>query len=203
MSRTVDGGASAPRPRRGVRRARVLGGVGVALAGAAAYALALFQPWKLWVDDVVDDAAPIGAVVVAAADAPVAPVTTVAPAQPVAPAATVAPVAPTPPQSSFVSRDHATSGRLVVLVGADGAVVVRFEGLDTSNGPDLKVYLSTNPPDGPEVAFDDEIVDLGRLRGNIGDQNYVVPAGVDLGRYASVVIWCDRFDSAFGAAPLT
>jgi len=45
-------------------------------------------------------------------------------------------------------------------------------------------------------------VNLGRLKGNQGDQNYPLPADVDLGRFASVVIWCDRFDSAFGAADL-
>jgi hypothetical protein len=66
----------------------------------------------------------------------------------------------------------------------------------------VKVYLSTNPIDGPEQAFDDDIVDLGRLQGNLGDQNYAVPAEVDLSRYRSLVIWCDRFNSAFGAAPL-
>ena len=71
------------------------------------------------------------------------------------------------------------------------------------NGPDLFVYLSTNPPDGPEGAFDDDFVNLGRLEGNVGSSNYVVPAGTDLSRYASVVIWCDRFNSAFGAAPLS
>ena len=53
-----------------------------------------------------------------------------------------------------------------------------------------------------EGTFDDDIANLGRLRGNQGDQNYDLPADVELGRFASVVIWCDRFDSAFGAADL-
>ena len=79
---------------------------------------------------------------------------------------------------------------------------VRLENLDTSNGPDLFVYLSANPFDGEEGAFDDDYVNLGRLQGNIGSQNYEIPANVDPFRYASVVIWCDRFNSAFGAAPL-
>ena len=64
------------------------------------------------------------------------------------------------------------------------------------------MYLSTNPPDGPEGEFDDDYVNLGRLEGNLGSSNYVIPVGTDLSRYASVVIWCDRFNSAFGAAPL-
>jgi len=101
-----------------------------------------------------------------------------------------------------MSIDHGTSGTVVLLEDAAGTRFVRLENLDTSNGPDLFVYISTNPPDGPEGQFDDDYVDLGRLEGNVGISNYVIPAGTDLSRYASVVIWCDRFNSAFGAAPL-
>jgi hypothetical protein len=103
---------------------------------------------------------------------------------------------------SFVSLDHATTGTVRVLELADGRRFVRLEGLETDNGPDLYVYLSTNPAAGPEGAFDDDHANLGRLEGNIGDQNYEIPAEVDPARFASVVIWCDRFDSAFGAADL-
>jgi hypothetical protein len=84
----------------------------------------------------------------------------------------------------------------------DGQVIVRLEGFETSNGPALYVYLSQNPAQGTEAAFDDVFVDLGALKGNIGDQNYLVPAGVDTTGFTSVVIWCDRFDAAFGAADL-
>jgi hypothetical protein len=54
----------------------------------------------------------------------------------------------------------------------------------------------------PKGAFDDAFHNLGRLQGNIGDQNYEIPADLSLDTYASVVVWCDRFDSAFGAADL-
>ena len=107
-----------------------------------------------------------------------------------------------PVGGSFVGIDHGTSGSVVLLQDPSGTQFVRIEELDTSNGPDLFVYLSTNPPDGPEGQFDDDIVDLGRLQGNVGNANYAIPAGTDVSRYASVVIWCDRFNSAFGAAPL-
>ena len=103
---------------------------------------------------------------------------------------------------TLVSLDHETSGDVRVVDSGGGRRVVRLEAFATENGPDLYVYLSTNPADGDEGAFDDDIVSLGRLKGNLGDQNYEVPAGVDLDRFASVVIWCDRFDSAFGAADL-
>ena len=108
-----------------------------------------------------------------------------------------------PVGGEFVAIDHSTTGAALLLQDPTGAVFVRLEALDTSNGPDLFVYLSSNPPDGPEGAFDDDYLDLGRLQGNVGSSNYAVPAGTDLSRYASVVIWCDRFDSAFGAAPLS
>jgi hypothetical protein len=137
----------------------------------------------------------------------VAPPTSALPTvtEPAAPPATLAPptAPPVPVGGEFVSLDHGTSGAVVLLQDASGAQFVRLENLDTSNGPDLFVYLSTNPPDGPEGDFDDDYVNLGRLEGNVGSSNYTVPAGTDLFRYASVVIWCDRFDSAFGAAPLS
>jgi hypothetical protein len=122
---------------------------------------------------------------------------------PVTPETTVAEtVAPAPLGGEFVGIDHGTTGTLVLPEDASGAQFVRLEDLDTSNGPGLFVYLSTNAPDGPEGGFDDDYVNLGRLEGNVGRFNYPIPTGTDLPRYASVVIWCDRFDSAFGAAPL-
>ncbi len=45
-------------------------------------------------------------------------------------------------------------------------------------------------------------MDLGVLAGNLGNQNYEIPSDVDVSRYSSVVIWCDRFDVPFGASPL-
>lgn len=103
--------------------------------------------------------------------------------------------------TSFVSIEHDTTGALVIAVNGDERFV-RLEDLSTTNGPDLHVYLSANPFDGDDGQFDDDFVDLGVLRGNIGDQNYALDPTVDLSAYRSIVIWCDRFDAAFGAAPL-
>lgn len=94
------------------------------------------------------------------------------------------------------------SGTARLLAMDDGSHLVRFEGLDTSNGPDLRVYLSAAPADGDEAAHDDDFVDLGDLTANRGDQNYAVPADVDVTRYRSVVVWCRRFSVGFAAAPL-
>jgi Electron transfer DM13 len=103
---------------------------------------------------------------------------------------------------SFRSLGHATSGRAVALRLSDGRRFLRLAELRTSNGPDLFVYLLAAAADAPRDSFDDDFVALGRLKGNQGNQNYQIPAGVDLARYSTVVIWCRRFTYAFGAAPL-
>jgi hypothetical protein len=175
------------------RRWPWVGAAGLVGAGAV-FVLVWFQPQKLFIDDRVDEAAP----------------TTSEPATPTGDPQAAPPTtadAPAPPDDlavgSFVSLDHGTSGSVRVLAIDEGARVVRLEGLDTSNGPDLYLYLTTNPAAGDEGAFDDDYVSLGRLKGNLGDQNYELPADIDLARYGTVVIWCDRFDSAFGAADLS
>lgn len=161
--------------------------------GLVAFALVWFQPQKLFIDDRIDEPAPVrGGVVKPAPGSPLEPNAEPGDAAPEVVAA-----------GSFVSRDHGTSGAVRILDVGDGARIVRLENLDTSNGPDLYVYLSTNAAGGEEGSFDDDYVDLGRLKGNVGDQNYELPSGTELERYRSVVIWCDRFDSAFGAADLS
>ena len=78
--------------------------------------------------------------------------------------------------------------------------------LDTSNGPVLKVWLSDAPlrtgKAGWHVFGVGQHVDLGRLKGNKGSQNYPIPPGVDVTRLNSVTVWCARFHVSFGAAPL-
>ncbi len=71
---------------------------------------------------------------------------------------------------------------------------LRFEGFESSNGPDLKVYLR---------AENGDFVSLGDLKGNIGDQNYEIPADVDISNFSIVDIWCERFGVGFGTAPLS
>ncbi len=221
MSEPLDVARPDERPRR--RRWTWLIGIGAPLLVVLVIALALFQPWQLFLDKTVDDAAPVGAAPVIPAPttsttatstteptattvtetAPptsTAAPTTAAPSTSAAPTTTMAP--PPPPASMFVSLDHSTSGSLLILQDADGRRFARIEELATDQGPDVFVYLSTNAIDGPEEAFDDDYVNLGGLQGNLGNQNYEIPTDTDLTRYRSLVIWCDRFDSAFGAAPL-
>ena len=103
---------------------------------------------------------------------------------------------------SFIDRSHPTEGSARVLGDGSGVRFLRLEDFRTDNGPDLNVYLSAAPPDAPAGAFDDDFVDLGDLKGNVGSQNYEIPAGLDLDRYSTVAIWCVRFGVVFGAADL-
>lgn len=102
----------------------------------------------------------------------------------------------------FRSLEHETTGRAELVRLADGRVFLRIEDLDTLNGPDLRVYLSEVPAGSDPHAYSEDFVDLGALKGNKGNQNYLVPKGVDLTRFKSAVIWCRRFSVGFGVAPL-
>jgi hypothetical protein len=106
-------------------------------------------------------------------------------------------------RGSFVDRSHPTTG--VATVVTDGTkTFLRFEDLRTDNGPDLFVYLSAGvTATSAAGALDDDFVELGKLKGNIGSQNYEIPSGTDLAKYKTVVIWCRRFSTAFGASDLT
>jgi len=159
-------------------------------AVVAAVVLVWFQPQKLLIDDREDEALPTASGTTEQRDAGRS--VTTAPAPDVRDIAT----------GSFISRDHTTTGSVRVIKLADGQRFVRLEGLSTDNGPDLYVYLSTTAADGDQGSFDDEFVSLGRLKGNLGNQNYNLPDDVVLDDWATVVIWCDRFNSAFGAADL-
>jgi hypothetical protein len=107
-------------------------------------------------------------------------------------------------RGSFRSLEHATSGAAVVLEVADGSRFLRLEDLRTSNGPDLRVILSDRAPSNSWYGYaDGDHVDLGGLKGNVGSQNYAIPAEVDLSRYRSALVWCRRFTVGFGVAPLT
>ena len=98
---------------------------------------------------------------------------------------------------TFVGRAHPTSGNALVLGDGSGQRFLRFEQFETDNGPDLNVYLVNSAAGGV-----DDFIDLGNLKGNIGDQNYEVPTDADLTVYDTVLIWCVRFASPFGEATL-
>ncbi|MGW0559852.1 DM13 domain-containing protein [Streptomyces sp. NPDC003016] len=174
----------------------------VVVAGVGLY---WFQPWKLWVDDTVRDELPVAAPATPPAAPAIPDTETTTPATPAAPSAPSIPR--TLASGSLISHEHRTTGTAKVIRLPDGSHTLRLENLDTSNGPDLHVWLTDAPVKegkaGWHVFDDGTYVSLGKLKGNKGDQNYALPTGLDLKGLTSVSIWCDRFDVSFGAAELT
>jgi electron transfer DM13 len=104
----------------------------------------------------------------------------------------------------FHSVAHETKGAATIHDLGAGHRVLRLTEFATSNGPDVRVYLvaATDAADN-ETVTKAGFVELGKLKGNEGDQNYDVPADLDLAKYRAVTIWCHRFGVNFATAPLT
>jgi len=181
-------------PRLIRRPAFLAAAAGVLLA--VGFAVYWFAPWNLVVDRTVEEALP-----------------SIAPAELVDDGAGDAAAdgdvgtddrgPATLSRGPFRSLEHATRGSALVVELADGSRLVRLEGLETSNGPDLRVILSSEAPQDDWHVYDDgELLDLGALKGNLGSSNYEIPDGTDLSDFQSVVVWCRRFSVGFGVAPL-
>ncbi|HWH77136.1 MAG TPA: DM13 domain-containing protein, partial [Candidatus Binatus sp.] len=106
-------------------------------------------------------------------------------------------------KGDFKGLAHETKGVASIYRLADGKRTLRLTNFETSNGPDVHVYLTAG-----EVAKGNDaikavgFIDLGSMKGNKGDQNYDVPADVDLNKYKNVAIWCARFGVNFAQAAL-
>jgi hypothetical protein len=166
----------------------VAAGLLVVVAGAGLY---WFQPWRLVTNTTVNES--------------LAPEPSVSESVPAS-----APAAPTPQvvlRGAFVTHEHETKGDVRVVRHPDGRHTLELVNLDTSDGPDLRVWLSDQPvregTSGWRVFDDGRWVELGKLKGNRGNQVYEIPADADLTALRSVSIWCKRFSVSFGAAALT
>jgi hypothetical protein len=164
-----------------MKRRNILGlvGLGVVLLGWA-----LFRPELLFIDKSINESFPSGTVVPTSAN-------------------TATPSAAPITMGLFRGIAHETKGTATIFQLAEGKRVLRLTDFVTSNGPDVRVLLVAAAD-----ATDNETVkaagylELGSLKGNMGNQNYDVPASVDLNKYRAVTIWCNRFSVNFGTAPL-
>jgi hypothetical protein len=136
-----------------------------------------FRPEKLWINQKVNDPAPFAS--------------------------------STDPQPLYTGRlegkAHQTSGRATIYRTSDGGQTLRLTDFTTSNGPDLHVVLMQADDANltKEIVTDQlDRVELGQLKGNQGDQNYDLPASIDLQKYNAAVIYCERFHAIFGVARL-
>lgn len=145
----------------------------IVLGGIAWYA---FRPERLFINQKVNESLPIAQA--ASATTPIA-------------------------AGEFHDGAHKTSGKTAIYEGQDGKRILRLTNFETSNGPDVHVYLVAAPDalDSQTVASAG-FIDLGSIKGNVGDQNYELPTDADLAKYRAVTIWCKRFSVNFGTAPL-
>ncbi|MFQ5946270.1 MAG: DM13 domain-containing protein [Anaerolineae bacterium] len=97
---------------------------------------------------------------------------------------------------------HRASGTATVYRLPSGHLSLRLEDFRVINGPDLHVILSAHSAPKNREQLGEDYVDLGRLKGNIGNQNYRIPSDLDISDYASVVIYCVPFHVVFGSAAL-
>ena len=126
-----------------------------------------------------------------------------APVAPAAEAAMDGPVALKSGQLEDADRFHKGSGGATLYRLQDGSAVLRLSDFRVTNGPDLHVFLTSHPePSGRDDVHSGDYLDLGKLKGNVGNQNYPLPASADPSAFSSVVIYCSPFHVIFSVASL-
>ena len=152
---------------------------GVILVVAGVVGWALFRPERLFVNAKVNESLPASTSASSTADTVLA-------------------------SGTFHDVAHTGKGLAAIHQLADGKRLLRFTNFETSNGPDVHVYLvAAGDATDSEMVKKAGFVEIGSLKGNIGDQNYELPADLDLNKYRAVTIWCQRFGVNFATAPLT
>ena len=165
------------------RRTAVIGLAAVAIVASGWYA---FRPERLFINKTVNESL------------------SVASTPALAMSASTEGASPTALASGhFHSNAHETKGVATIYRLTDGKQVLRLTQFETSNGPDVHVYLvAAGDVNDNATVKKAGFIEMGSLKGNRGDQNYDVPSGVDLTKYRTVTIWCRRFSVNFGSAPL-
>lgn len=119
-----------------------------------------------------------------------------------APTATPAgPVALAQGQFTRIDEVHQGTGSATIYRLPDGNQVLRFEDFEVTNGPDVFVLLDTAAEPNVATQFGEQI-NLGMLKGNIGNQNYDIPPETDVSQFKSVVIYCRQYDVVMSLATL-
>jgi len=102
-------------------------------------------------------------------------------------------------EGTFAGLAHPTGGVARVVETSTGRVLTLTD-FETDPGPDLYVYVTSGQTSGEDV---DGATQLARLKGNVGSQQYEIPAELDTSNGSTVVIWCRAFSVSFGAAQLS
>jgi hypothetical protein len=158
-----------------MNKRQIVIGVGIAAVALGWYA---FRPELLFVNKQVNEQFPTG---VSVANGPVSLA-----------------------KGNFKRLAHETKGVATIYQLAEGKKTLRLTEFETSNGPDVHVYLTTAEVEkGSDAIKIAGFIDLGSMKGNQGDQNYDIPTDIDLSKYKNVAIWCARFGVNFGLARLS
>jgi hypothetical protein len=103
----------------------------------------------------------------------------------------------------FHAVAHSGTGRATVYRLQEGSYALRLENLDVFNGPDLYVYaVAAGDATDDDTVLQSGFLNVGRLKGNRGDQTYALPDGFDPEKHRAVSVWCRRFSVNFATAPL-
>ncbi|MFF5095431.1 MULTISPECIES: DM13 domain-containing protein [Actinosynnema] len=183
-------------------RGRAVWAVTGVVVVAAIVGLWVFQPWRLWTRSEADEALPAGFTTSTGAAAVGGSGEASAGSAPAGTSSATVEQPTVLATGGFVTQEHETRGTATVL-RSGAARVLRLEGFSTSDGPDLHIWLSDATAGGEWGKYDDgRYLPLGPMKATDGNQNYPIPEDVDLSGLRSVVVWCDRFNVAFGSAPL-
>ena len=98
---------------------------------------------------------------------------------------------------------HKGSGNAIIYELSTGERILRLDEFRVTNGPDLRVLLANAPNPESRGDLDDAgYHELGKLKGNVGAQNYDIPEDIPLSDVGSVVIYCKPFRVVFSVATL-
>lgn len=100
------------------------------------------------------------------------------------------------------SLEHHGRGTASLIRTKDGRTVLTLTGFESDAGPDLEVRLVAGDPRTDSDVEAADHVTLGRLKGTSGDQQYVLPRGVDASQFTHVYVWCRAFSVGFSRARL-
>jgi hypothetical protein len=97
---------------------------------------------------------------------------------------------------------HTAKGTVTIYQLPDDSRLLRLEDFDVTNGPDLHLYLVRNPKPREQKDVGNDYIDLGALKGNVGNQNYQVPTEADLTAYRGIIVYSVQFGVIFSSAEL-
>lgn len=177
------------------KRRIIIGALVASVVVVVGIGLAVFKPWLLFVNTEVNDTIPSVSAQANSSSPGDSKENGSAPSGPTIVA-----------EGEFISHEHTTTGTARIYQLPEGNYQLALENLDTSNGPDVRVWLSQGPviegTAGWTTAGEHPHLDVAPIKGNRGTQVYDLPADFNPADWPTVDLWCEDFSVSFGAAAL-